>query len=1034
MSLIGNVNLTQKYDKHGKNFHDLDDNYFNNFKEKFPDEAETILQGATYREVRPLVEHVEAAVKKNDTPYIYPTDKDENYKLAKKFARIYLAPYLSAPVTMPGEALQFNSASSAGIIGKKTGYPKTSAYLNSEPFKKYAPRCNLIPLQLVNHKDEFLSILDDLSRNKVRLVDCVDKTFLLKQKLLYDNQNKNFSKNWRSGKVKYGMVKQYGGFNELVTLFEKCIRLGLSDNSGYDKSAILQDVYELRNEFLILPKDADMHDFFIKIQEHVTKWTLNPVRVLSNGDIVLQDKSNSSGQNNTTIDNCILHIIICFDLVITLFFFKFHRMPEWSEFLPLFELAIYSDDKVLGLNEGFEIDDEDYIRIEREVYAKYGMTIKVSASKTFTHKKNTRFLGDDVIEFLGSEGVWSEENDCYLPKPRSGKLCTTLSKKLVLDKNNLTPVEQFSKLIMIRSLLIEVGPNLLDAVNKFILFTVDSYPQHLTEFYGLMEVFNLNDGNVSDPNAFMYLITGNESSLQLSTPKTLNIKQFANPNSLHFFMLGDLDGWLDLIVLYMESISKAEKKIKLLSEKVGASEEGTLWIKETLDPFSDTPRRPVGFPDLITGNSIVQVVKQTKTISIGATASDVHIFQDTIDTSLLMYQNDFYNTASPSMNGRAFYGTAIGGVGGHLRGGLVVRQGNVGSIINAANTVTNIPLPASYTSNGTTRVLGKAFEVHNTTNKLNVGGAVTVYRDCGSANANDNLTVQAFSAGSETISIGYTRRDLPRVPESLAEVTNIPGSQQWEAKDGCYCVSTMSSQTNNPTDEASEAVLAVYDSSLAAGKLYANVVANATAGKVPWIPTTGTTILASPYFLNGAFFTGLPAGTELTINCIWIIERFVDANNLDLIVMGSPSPYYDPVAMEIYSKTASRLPHGVKVGDNADGDWIKNIADVLSNFGVPGMPLVKGAVDLWNGFQGGNLKPNNSKAEQARVRNLEAKVSNMERSFVGSPSKSLVVQQNKMAKSAPKKKVGASQLPTKKQRRAMAIAAANLPPPMNARK
>jgi len=432
------------------------------------------------------------------------------------------------------------------------------------------------------------------------------------------------------------------------------------------------------------------------------------------------------------------------------------------------------------------------------------------------------------------------------------------------------------------------------------------------------------------------------------------------------------------------SISKAEKRIKLLSEKVGASEEGTLWIKECLDPFSDTPRRPVGFPDLITGNSVIQVVKQTKTISIGATPQDCHIFMDTLDTDLTMYANPFYDPATPSHYAGALNITALGGdlgVQTH-RGGVVVRKGPVGGTLNASTYVDQIKLPVAYTAAGATRVLSKAFEVHNTTNKLNVGGAVTVYRDTGAIPYGDQKGIQCYAAGSDTISSVFTGRHLSHVPESLSEVTRIPGSQQWEAKDGCYNVATMAAQTNNPTDE--EYGIAVMDDSSSAG-LYINATVGAP-GKPPIIPDLGQSpLLFSPFFLSGAYFSGLPAGTELTINSIYIIERFVDASNLDLIVLAQPSPYYDPVAMEIYSKTCMRLPHGVKAGDNADGDWIKNIADVLSTFGVPGMPVVKGAVDLYNTYQN-SQQPKQEKQRAAQHQNrLKA-----EGAVVGSPSKSTV--------------------------------------------
>jgi len=398
----------------------------------------------------------------------------------------------------------------------------------------------------------------------------------------------------------------------------------------------------------------------------------------------------------------------------------------------------------------------------------------------------------------------------------------------------------------------------------------------------------------------------------------------------------------------MVDIPKVEKKIEILSEKVGASEEGTLWIKESLDPFSDEPRRFVGFPDLITGNSVVQVVKQAIQYTVGATPEDVHIFLDTVDTTTTLMPNTYLVDGTTRLG--ALKVDAIGGTTpAHVRGGLVLRSGPVGSALTAASTKTaaQLHLASGFVTGGATRVLSKAFEVHNTTNKLNVGGAVTVYRQTDAVPHNDHGVMNLCNNTTPTSNLAYSQRRLTKVPETLSDCTLIPGSQQWEAKDGCYNVAIMASQTNDPSEERID-VLTCRDSALAGTQLYANTFIEGVLPRPQG--TSPYAVLASPFFLSGAFFSGLPAASSLTINLIYVIERFVDSTNLDLVTLSTPSPFYDPIALELYSKSAAKLPHGVKASSNADGDWIKNVADVLSTFGVPGMPLVKGAVDLWNGF------------------------------------------------------------------------------------
>lgn len=421
------------------------------------------------------------------------------------------------------------------------------------------------------------------------------------------------------------------------------------------------------------------------------------------------------------------------------------------------------------------------------------------------------------------------------------------------------------------------------------------------------------------------------------------------------------------------SIARAEKKIKTLTEKVGASEEGMLWIKEVMDPFSDTRRRTVGFPDLITGNSVIQVVKRAITLDIGATAQDVHIFLDTLDTAANLTTQPFLDPADPESLQNAVLASTVAGVDTHSRGGLVIRKGPVGGTLNFSSADITVPIPNTYVQNGTTRVIAKAFEVHNTSNKLNVGGAVTVYRDTGPIPSLDEKTLMAYGASSTAYGIGHTAHTLSQIPNTLAKVTNIPGSQTWEAEDGAYVVATMASQTNNPVEEHHGALIEP-DLGTPAGKLSCNIYANPSVPQVPRLYATSPKMF-SPFFLCGAYFTGLPPNSQLTINVLYVLERFVSAENLDLVVLAQPSPFYDPVALELYSRAAQRMPHGVKVGWNASGDWIKSVADILGTFGVPGMPIVKGAVDVYNAVTGNGEKREEkrkaSESKDKRIRELE---------------------------------------------------------------
>jgi hypothetical protein len=382
----------------------------------------------------------------------------------------------------------------------------------------------------------------------------------------------------------------------------------------------------------------------------------------------------------------------------------------------------------------------------------------------------------------------------------------------------------------------------------------------------------------------------------------------------------------------------------------------------------------VGFPDLITGASVVQLIKQTVTITL-ATASDCHVFLDTLDNTEILYPNQNYIGSGGAVAPDHFKMTNTALTYPSYRGGLIVRHGAVGSPLYNSNATNSLGLPEKYLADGPVRVLAKGFEIHNVTPKLTVGGSIAVYRDPGTVPYGKTIPSTLMNNSTPTTNSGtYRGMVLSTPPSTLQQVMLLPGTQQWRAEDGCYVVAVMSAQTNNPTDEHMTVLRAVDADPVQAG----NTMLNAVNG--PTIPTPTDNKhghLVSPFFLCGAYLTGLPAGTMLTVNVNYLIERFVDYNS-ELITLANPSPYYDPVALELYSKTAMRLPMGVKVGENADGDWIKTVADALQTFGVPGMPFVKGAVDLWNKVGGstnadarsgtqGDYQNTNRKARQQKV-------------------------------------------------------------------
>jgi len=51
----------------------------------------------------------------------------------------------------------------------------------------------------------------------------------------------------------------------------------------------------------------------------------------------------------------------------------------------------------------------------------------------------------------------------------------------------------------------------------------------------------------------------------------------------------------------------------------------------------------------------------------------------------------------------------------------------------------------------------------------------------------------------------------------------------------------------------------------------------------------------------------------------------------DLVVLATPSPEYDPKALEAYSIALQDMPVGVPVAENGIGDWFSGVVNKISN-------------------------------------------------------------------------------------------------------
>lgn len=203
-------------------------------------------------------------------------------------------------------------------------------------------------------------------------------------------------------------------------------------------------------------------------------------------------------------------------------------------------------------------------------------------------------------------------------------------------------------------------------------------------------------------------------------------------------------------------------------------------------------------------------------------------------------------------------------------------------------------------------------------------------------------------------------------PISLAEALILPGTQQWDAQKGCYCVQTMNDMKNPPSF------------CLPMGKIFTTnellfpVPTGSIASPVP--DTThvyGTEILTSgfagfanqvalipenmyiPFNRKGAIVTGLTPQSTFTINYNVIVERIISSQDKSLATLAKPSPPEDYIAVQLYSEMAQRIPIGCAFDDNDFGEWILGMADQVANVvSSIGKPILQ-AVDSYQNSRSG---------------------------------------------------------------------------------
>jgi hypothetical protein len=380
-------------------------------------------------------------------------------------------------------------------------------------------------------------------------------------------------------------------------------------------------------------------------------------------------------------------------------------------------------------------------------------------------------------------------------------------------------------------------------------------------------------------------------------------------------------------------VTRGETILQKITDAHAISPTAKDWLIASLDPMHDNQLPNLqGWPDLEGNISVVSCIKQSETILSPSST-------DNWDCDIVLWpwleQVQFASKQARNCTLGNTIATA-------LMGGVQVWTPLTGSDLDLAAT----PSPVSITLdpsfvNGASRIIGVGIEVVNTTSNLNKQGQAFVWRQSSGAGGQAMWSSQDAIAPQIRPFLGHMQR---RPPANTAQAMKIPGTQQWRAEDGVYIQGTFVGQDNPPLYTCYDLPV-VYDNALAEDSTTVNYGVPTYNDRVVWVPQETVPdpsfgfvppcMKMNPLHMSGAYFTGLSPQSSLTLTVNYYLESFPGPAEPQILVLGTPSAQYDPVALEIFSHCMRTLPVGVMAGENPFGEWFADVVRQVANYIYP---------------------------------------------------------------------------------------------------
>jgi len=429
------------------------------------------------------------------------------------------------------------------------------------------------------------------------------------------------------------------------------------------------------------------------------------------------------------------------------------------------------------------------------------------------------------------------------------------------------------------------------------------------------------------------------------------------------------------------SVQAITNMVKAQIMAAGGTDAGAEWAIQTLDPFHDVELpncngAPNGSGLPVVHQCIRQQVTIRKPAGVTTPGWDCHIINFPFVDPMPFIVGGLLEAPFTSTPGVNDYITPLWtGDNSHQAtlGGVTAISGAVGfdstTPYTSPNTVgttwQNISPPAVFT-HGSYRISASAFEVRSVGPELYRSGTANMWQLPVPDVSTAVTTVMSSYTGStfnQTMTGNATIFDAWPGTESAAMI--IPSTITGAAIDGCYVVARMNTlfpriidsnghcyilraptQTayNNLTYNSGDPNGAVQLTAAYGPSVYK--MSYSVSGGAANFATLAVAASVGEFDLSGAQFLGLSDTDVLTITVKWYITRYPSENQLEILVSQRPAPVYDPVAFQWYSKHASLLPSGVRVRDNALGDWFRSVVGTVKGIAGRIAPMAAGVLSM----------------------------------------------------------------------------------------